>query len=51
MRGESHPYYATARLWDDGLIDPIDTRKTLALGLSLAIHSPQKSKQKGIYRM
>ncbi|MCY4512829.1 MAG: methylcrotonoyl-CoA carboxylase [Bdellovibrionales bacterium] len=48
---ESHPYYATARLWDDGLIDPINTRKTLALGLSLASHSPEKSRQKGIYRM
>ena len=48
---ESHPYYATARLWDDGLIDPIDTRKTLALGLSLAFHSSKKPKQKGIYRM
>ena len=48
---ESHPYYATARLWDDGLIDPTDTRKTLALGLSLARHFPIVSKQKGIYRM
>ena len=48
---ESHPYYATARLWDDGLIDPTDTRKTLALGLSLTRYALPVSKQKGIYRM
>ncbi len=48
---ESHPYFATARLWDDGLIDPIDTRKVLAMGLSLAANSPSSEKRKGIYRM
>lgn len=48
---ESCPYYATARLWDDGLIDPLDTRKILAMGLSLARNSAPLKKQKGIYRM
>jgi len=48
---ESSPYFATARLWDDGLIDPLDTRKVLAMSLSLAGHAPVGPKQKGIYRM
>ena len=48
---ESDPYFATARLWDDGLIDPLDTRKVLAMGLSLAGQAPLLQKQKGIYRM
>ena len=48
---ESDPYYATARLWDDGLIDPAETRKVLALGLSLARHCPLAPEQKGVYRM
>ena len=48
---ESDPYFATARLWDDGLIDPIDTRKFLAMGLNLAGRTPILQKQKGIYRM
>lgn len=48
---ESSPYFATARLWDDGLIDPLDTRKVLALSLSLVGNSSIGKKQKGIYRM
>ena len=48
---ESDPYFATARLWDDGLIDPLDTRKVLAMGLSLSSQAPVLPKQKGIYRM
>lgn len=48
---ESSPYFATARLWDDGLIDPLDTRKVLAMGLSLADNVDLQEKQKGIYRM
>ena len=48
---ESSPYFATARLWDDGLIDPVDTRKFLAMGLSLAGNAPLLPRQKGIYRM
>ena len=48
---ESSPYYATARLWDDGLIDPADTRKVLAMGLAAAARAPLPERQKGIYRM
>ena len=48
---ESSPYYSTARLWDDGLIDPLDTRKFLALGLSLCREPPKLIPEKGIYRM
>ena len=48
---QSSAYYSTARLWDDGIIDPIDTRKVLALGLDLSLHAPFGKKSKGIYRM
>ena len=48
---ESDAYYATARLWDDGLIDPLDTRKVLAMGLSISQQNPLLKRQKGIYRM
>ena len=47
---ESHPYYSTGRLWDDGIIDPLDTRKMLAMGLSFSKNS-SFYKRKGIYRM
>ena len=48
---ESNPYFATARLWDDGLIDPLNTRKFLAMALRMSEHSPFLKSQKGIYRM
>ena len=48
---EGHPYYATARLWDDGVIDPIDTRRVLALGLAAALHAPIPETRFGIFRM
>ena len=48
---QSSAYYSTVRLWDDGLIDPIDTRKVLALGLDAALYAPLAEKSKGIYRM
>ena len=48
---ESCPYYATARLWDDGLIDPLDTRKVLAMGISASLNSPLQERQKAVYRM
>ncbi len=48
---ESCPYFATARLWDDGLIDPLDTRKVLAMGLNLAGKTPGTLRQKAVYRM
>src|ERR1700748_1663425 len=37
---QGHPYYASARLWDDGVIDPVDTRMTLALAISAALNAP-----------
>ncbi|HYE39422.1 MAG TPA: carboxyl transferase domain-containing protein, partial [Ramlibacter sp.] len=48
---QSHPYYATARLWDDGVIDPADTRRVLALGLSAAMNAPIDESKFGVFRM
>jgi 3-methylcrotonyl-CoA carboxylase beta subunit len=48
---QGHPYYATARLWDDGVIDPLDTRETLALALSAALNSPIPDTTFGVFRM
>jgi 3-methylcrotonyl-CoA carboxylase beta subunit len=48
---EGHPYYATARLWDDGILDPIDTRMALALGLSAAMNQPIEPTKFGVFRM
>jgi 3-methylcrotonyl-CoA carboxylase beta subunit len=48
---EGHPYYASARLWDDGVIDPADTRRTLALALSAALNRPIESTRFGVFRM
>ncbi|KQM80445.1 carboxyl transferase domain-containing protein [Xylophilus sp. Leaf220] len=48
---QGHPYYATARLWDDGIIDPADTRRVLALGLAAARHAPIPEPKFGIFRM
>lgn len=48
---QSHPYYATARLWDDGVIDPADTRRVLALGLSAALNAPIAEPKFGVFRM
>jgi 3-methylcrotonyl-CoA carboxylase beta subunit len=48
---EGHPYYATARLWDDGILDPIDTRMALALGLSAAMNQPIGPTKFGVFRM
>ncbi len=48
---QGHPYYATARMWDDGLIDPADTRRVLALGLSAALNAPIEATQFGVFRM
>ncbi|MFD1710436.1 methylcrotonoyl-CoA carboxylase [Ottowia sp. GY511] len=48
---QGHPYYATARLWDDGVIDPADTRRVLALGLSAAQNAPIEDVKFGIFRM
>ena len=48
---QGHPYYATARLWDDGVIDPADTRRVLALGLSAAQNAPIEDVKFGVFRM
>lgn len=48
---QGHPYYASARLWDDGVIDPADTRKVLALGLSAAYNAPIGETNFGVFRM
>jgi len=48
---EGHPYYATARLWDDGIIAPADTRRVLALGLSAALNAPIGDTRFGVFRM
>ena len=48
---QGHPTYATARLWDDGIIDPADTRRVLGLGLSAALNAPIEPTKFGIFRM
>jgi acetyl-CoA carboxylase carboxyltransferase component len=48
---EGNPYYSTARLWDDGIIDPIDTRMVLGLGLAAAACAPPTPTRFGIFRM
>lgn len=48
---EGSPYYSTARLWDDGILDPAQTRSALALGLSAAFNAPIPAAKFGIFRM
>jgi len=48
---EGNPYYSTARLWDDGIIDPLDTRRVLALGISAALNAPIPETIFGVFRM
>jgi 3-methylcrotonyl-CoA carboxylase beta subunit len=48
---QGHPYYASARLWDDGIIDPAQTRTVLALGLSAALNAPIEPTEFGVFRM
>src|SRR5438067_1757550 len=48
---EGSPYYSTARLWDDGIIDPAETRHALALGLSAAYNAPIPEPRFGVFRM
>ena len=48
---QSHPYYSSARLWDDGVIDPADTRRVLALGLSATLNQPIPDTRFGVFRM
>lgn len=48
---EGSPYYSTARLWDDGILDPLETRAALALGISMSLNSPIPDYKVGIFRM
>ncbi len=48
---QGHPYHATARLWDDGIIDPVQTRDVLGLGLAAAAHGPVEPARYGVFRM
>jgi 3-methylcrotonyl-CoA carboxylase beta subunit len=48
---EGNPYHSTARLWDDGVIDPVDTRQVLGLALSVVLNSPSEEHPFGVFRM
>jgi acetyl-CoA carboxylase carboxyltransferase component len=48
---EGNPYYSTARLWDDGILDPLDTRRVLAMGISAALNAPVPETTFGVFRM
>jgi 3-methylcrotonyl-CoA carboxylase beta subunit len=48
---QGHPYYSSARLWDDGVIDPAHTRRVLALGLSVSLNAPIPRTRFGLFRM
>jgi acetyl-CoA carboxylase carboxyltransferase component len=48
---EGNPYYSTARLWDDGILDPLDTRRALALGISVSANAPIPETTFGVFRM
>ncbi len=48
---QGNPYYATARLWDDGIIDPADTRRVLGLALSASLNAPTEQGRFGVFRM
>ena len=48
---QSHAYYSSARLWDDGIIDPVDTRKILGLSLSATLNAPMRATKFGLFRM
>lgn len=48
---QGHPYYASARLWDDGIIDPADTRRVLGLSLAISMNAPKEDTRWGVFRM
>jgi 3-methylcrotonyl-CoA carboxylase beta subunit len=48
---QGHPYYSSARLWDDGVIDPIETRRVLALALAAVRNAPPQAGPFGVFRM
>jgi len=49
--GEASPYYSSARLWDDGILDPLETRQALALGIAMSLNAPIPDYKVGIFRM
>jgi acetyl-CoA carboxylase carboxyltransferase component len=48
---EASPYFSTARLWDDGIIDPLETREALALGIAMSLNAAIPDYKVGIFRM
>jgi acetyl-CoA carboxylase carboxyltransferase component len=48
---EGNPYYSTARLWDDGILDPIETRRVIGLALSASLNAPIGPTKFGVFRM
>jgi 3-methylcrotonyl-CoA carboxylase beta subunit len=48
---QGHPYYASARLWDDGIVAPADSRRVLGLGLFAALNAPLEETRFGVFRM
>ncbi|MBW1839945.1 MAG: methylcrotonoyl-CoA carboxylase, partial [Deltaproteobacteria bacterium] len=48
---EATPYFSTARIWDDGILDPLDTRNALALGISMSLNAPVPDQKYGVFRM
>jgi 3-methylcrotonyl-CoA carboxylase beta subunit len=48
---EGHPYFASARLWDDGILDPLETRDALGLGIAAALNAPIPRTTFGVFRM
>ncbi len=48
---ESSAWYSTSRLWDDGIIDPVDTRKVVAMGIAMSLNKPYPDPKTGVYRM
>ena len=51
FEAEGSPYFSSARLWDDGVIDPVDTRRVLGLSLSAALNAPIPDAKFGVFRM
>jgi 3-methylcrotonyl-CoA carboxylase beta subunit len=51
LAAEAHPYFASARLWDDGVIDPADTRRVLGLAISASLNKPVEPTKFGVFRM
>jgi acetyl-CoA carboxylase carboxyltransferase component len=48
---EGSPYYSTSRLWDDGIIDPVDTRRVIAMGIAMSLNKPWPDTKYGVFRM